>query len=75
MQLNNIPFFWVFIFVLAAFFNSQLDAKMATSSGRYSIQFFSAVEQGTSFQITLNGATGAQIQVPGNKSKFSLDKF
>jgi hypothetical protein len=64
MQLNNIPFFWVFIFVLAAFFNSQLDAKTATGSGRYSIQFFSTTVQGTSFQIALNGVAGSTITVP-----------
>ena len=65
MHLNNIPFFWVFVFVLAAsFFNNRLDAKTATGSGRYSIQFFSTTVQGTSFQITLNGVAGSTITVP-----------
>ena len=52
MHLNSILFNFVFV-LAASFFNNRLDAKTATGSGRYSIQFFSTVAQGVQFQITV----------------------
>jgi hypothetical protein len=63
MNLNSIPFYFVFV-LAACFFNNRLDAKTATGSGKYSIQFFSTVAQGVQFQITVNGVTGSTITVP-----------